>query len=212
MASKRRIDSSGQYKKGEKEAELTSLQIDLLDNLGHFPESKGEHMKDERINNVLQRFQFVMCKQPKLMENAIEILDNYDTRTLPCFQSATIPSRFFYIVQGKDDDYICLPNYCPCRSFFERARRTTGEVRCKHLVAIRLFTALGLVDIKVLPDAQFVEKMSTVERRRDMMKNELAQQSMGSANPPQYLQSHTINDAVMMQTPIAPSFVRPAYM
>ena len=103
MSSRRKSDS-GQHKKGEKEPELTPTQISLLDDMGIPPELAGGRPSDDHIQNVLQRLQFVLCKQPKMLDSVIEILDNYDSRLLPCFQSSSKPSRFFYIVQGKDDD------------------------------------------------------------------------------------------------------------
>mmetsp|Transcript_20315 Transcript_20315/g.37750 ORF Transcript_20315/g.37750 Transcript_20315/m.37750 type:complete len:181 (+) Transcript_20315:404-946(+) len=56
-------------------------------------------------------------------------------------------------VQGDAGVYLCVEGFCSCRNFCTKL--TSGVPLCKHLIAIKLATALEEVNTVVVPDAQY---------------------------------------------------------
>eukprot|EP00658_Telonema_sp_P-2_P004139 TRINITY_DN11553_c0_g1_i2.p1 TRINITY_DN11553_c0_g1~~TRINITY_DN11553_c0_g1_i2.p1 ORF type:complete len:139 (+),score=20.50 TRINITY_DN11553_c0_g1_i2:179-595(+) len=65
----------------------------------------------------------------------IAALDLIDRRKI---KQVIAPSgRSFYVVQGKEEQYLCLRHYCSCQGF-ARTLANREEATCKHCVAARV--------------------------------------------------------------------------
>lgn len=51
--------------------------------------------------------------------------------------------------------YMCLREFCPCRSFYELSKATRERVVCKHLLAILLAISFGSVNVQKVSDESF---------------------------------------------------------
>lgn len=143
------------------EAQLTVLNQLLEDE----PCSKGPCDETKALNFV----RYILWDQVKLVDSAVELIDNMKANdmSITCYASLPVTNskikRRCFRVPGstKGTEYTCYPNFCPCRSFFDMSKQSqypAQTVMCKHLIAIRVATLLGLVTTENLPDPQFVQK------------------------------------------------------
>jgi SWIM zinc finger len=107
--------------------------------------------------------QLILWDHDHLLSNCLELLDD-DRTEIRRIKSATtsrvfwkVPSQSFRGAQQRD--YTCTEKFCSCRSFSEMARTTTSEILCKHLLAVRIGTALNMIVEQVVPDNLFADLM-----------------------------------------------------
>ncbi len=81
----------------------------------------------------------------QLQDIVHEVFQTYNGKRV-CWQ---VPS-------SRDRKYTCLKESCPCRSYFELAKNCRDRVMCKHLLAISLANAFGIVKKHVVTDEQYV--------------------------------------------------------
>ena len=113
--------------------------------------------------DFLKILNFIFIDDRKLLESALDLID--DSLPIRCIESIT-SNRKFWIVTGSrgfnnlflisihnvnsylysGNQYTCLANYCPCRSFIEATKcKEQRVVICKHLVAIKIGTVFESV-------------------------------------------------------------------
>jgi predicted nucleic acid-binding Zn finger protein len=113
-----------------------------------------------------------LSDQEKILDAALEIFDNNSvhddkslTRSLPVIEytcdlagetSEGERRRSFYKVIGsKDREYLCLRQYCSCRSYSQMARNEGRKVLCKHLLAVKIARAMNLLDRRIVSDDEY---------------------------------------------------------
>ena len=126
---------------------------------------------EEQKLRLLQAIHFIMHDQLMLVESSIDVLDNvhhgHPIRKIISASSgrefwkvsSTFPSNRSHGTFAKNH-YVCTSTYCSCKSFAEQAKVFYDDgVLCKHLLAVRIGTALNLIVDEVVDDAIFVEMM-----------------------------------------------------
>ena len=99
---------------------LAVIKKDIDASMGN--ESTGYPQKTRREVLRVANFLFGEENGP-LLDAAIALLDSLDKSTIKCVKSIS-SGRSVYIVRGsKSIEYVCLNNYCSCRSFFERSKQ-----------------------------------------------------------------------------------------
>lgn len=138
----------------------SELQVTLMNAFLRTAEDGSKELPKEAI---LKQIGFILWDHQPLVENCLELFDD-ETKRIRRIKSASttrffwkVPSQSFRGAQKKD--YVCTEKFCSCRSFLELAKSTKSEILCKHLLAIRMGTALGMVVEQVVPDVMFVEMM-----------------------------------------------------
>jgi len=127
-------------------------------------------------DDVLKIARFYLWDQIKVMESALEVLDG-DSR-IRCFESRTADGtiveekcrrRCFWRVpsSGDREPYTCTLGGCDCPRYVELARNADveHEPMCKHIVAVYLGTALGMVEVASLPCEDFVRQLTEAAPR-----------------------------------------------
>lgn len=56
---------------------------------------------------------------------------------------------------SKDREYLCLRQYCSCRSYSQMARNEGRKVLCKHLLAVKIARAMNLLDRRIVSDDEY---------------------------------------------------------
>lgn len=125
-------------------------------------------------DHVLRFARFVLFDQLKVLEGALDVLDRpgrvqrFDS-VVPCdaaqaqgsnnstMKGKSVLARSFWKVPNSDaraghaspSTYTCTETGCTCVRYCELARAADAGLTpmCKHLLAVRLATALGLVDV-----------------------------------------------------------------
>ena len=142
---------------------------------------RSDPLKHPNVDAVLKAARFALWDQPKLVDSAVDLLDSIKANdtTIRCYISVSssnaVPGggggggpsfvlrRKCWRVPGSDKgtEYTCLTHYCPCPTYTEMAKcvQEGRTAVCKHLVAIRIATALSLVTNSVLSEEQYVAKM-----------------------------------------------------
>jgi SWIM zinc finger len=122
-----------------------------------------EESNERSKESVLHQISFILWDHDHLLSNCLELLDD-DRTEIRRIKSATtsrvfwkVPSQSFRGAQQRD--YTCTEKFCSCRSFSEMARTTTSEILCKHLLAVRIGTALNMIVEQVVPDNLFADLM-----------------------------------------------------
>ena len=127
----------------------------------------GDPTKSLLCAEVLKVARFVLFDHGKLVDSAVELIDEQKANGTPikCYFSSTgqQPPRKCWRVPGseKGTEYTCLLHFCPCQSFCEMSKAASPDraVHCKHLSAVRIATALSLVNYQVSQDENsFVAK------------------------------------------------------
>jgi predicted nucleic acid-binding Zn finger protein len=124
---------------------------------------KDGNKKDDVKETVLSQINFILNDQPHIIENCLDLLDD-PTKQIKLIKSATTSRRFWKVPSHSfrgayQKDYICTEKFCPCKSYFELAKITRDEILCKHLMAIRIGTALNVINEQVVIDSVFADMM-----------------------------------------------------
>jgi predicted nucleic acid-binding Zn finger protein len=135
---------------------VSRQQIHLLDRL--LCDKEGGKSTDSSCN-ALRMIGFILFDNSVLIEHCLEIIDDPSRPIRKIINSSS--TRCFWKVpsSSKGKDYVCLKEFCSCRSYFELAKSTSDKVLCKHLATVRIATALDAVQTQVLPEISFVEAM-----------------------------------------------------
>jgi len=135
---------------------------------GTLTTTSRDPLKHPSCDAVLKVARFALWDHPKLVDSAVDLLDSIraNETTIRCYVSVCGASvrRKCWRVPGSDKgtEYTCLLHYCPCPTYTDMAKHVSGgssTAMCKHLVAIRIASALALVQVSVLGEEQFVAKM-----------------------------------------------------
>ena len=139
-------------------------------------------------DDVLRFARFVLFDQLKVLEGALDVLDRpgrvqrFDS-VVPCdsaqaqgnnnstMKGKSLVARSFWKVPNSDSraghattsTYTCTETGCTCVRYCELARAADAGLTpmCKHLLAVRLATALGLVDVGELQQRGDVDAFAT---------------------------------------------------
>lgn len=117
----------------------------------------------QSTETVLQQVAFILFDQQPLVENCLDLLDDESKRITRIKSAST--SRVFWKVPSQSfrganqRDYTCTEKFCPCKSYRESAKSVRHDVLCKHLIAIRIGTALNLVVEQIVTDIAFADMM-----------------------------------------------------
>ncbi len=119
-------------------------------------------------DELLRACRFFLYDQIKVLESAVEIVDGpyvseRNVSKIRCIRSRS-SSRSFWIVPGsRGAEYTCTSCGCTCQNFLELSKSAgvNVEVMCKHLIAIRLATALDGVINETLKDEDWVNELSS---------------------------------------------------
>lgn len=137
----------------------SELQTEMMSSYLHV-DSYGAHPSKE---TVLKQVTFILYDQQPLVENSLDLLDD-ETKRITRIKSAST-SRVFWKVPSQSfrgsnqKDYICTEKFCPCKSYRDLAKLGRHDVLCKHLIAIRIGTALQLVIEQIVTDKVFADMM-----------------------------------------------------
>ena len=119
----------------------------------------------ENSDHVLRLACFYLHDQRKVLEGALEVLDGQERIQCFAFQPECGRRRCFWRVPGatgKSAAYTCVEYGCDCHRYIELAKSSDveHEPMCKHLIAVRVGTALGLIDVTLLSDEDFVKRLA----------------------------------------------------
>mmetsp|Transcript_2748 Transcript_2748/g.2879 ORF Transcript_2748/g.2879 Transcript_2748/m.2879 type:complete len:143 (+) Transcript_2748:71-499(+) len=134
-------------------------QIQMMNYFLKEVKSGSHHTKE----SIIKQIDFILYDQSGLIENCMEILDDQSKQikriksasTIRCFWK--VPSHAFKGAYQRD--YTCTEKYCTCKSFYELAKTSREFVLCKHLLAVRIGTALNLIVESVVKDELFADMM-----------------------------------------------------
>lgn len=110
-------------------------------------------------SEALRWFYYILPDHEKLLEAAVEILDrglsqeigghSHSSPVQEYYLSSN--SRCFWKVAGssRNREYLCLKNYCSCKSFCHIARGPSNRIICKHLLAVKIARVIGLAERKL---------------------------------------------------------------
>ena len=115
---------------------VTNAQFRLLDATTRF--YREQNNEDPSV--VLKAVGFILFDHRKLLESALEVLDQAEAqkRSIQQFQ-CEFSERVFWRVPGSGDkNYTCFAQYCSCPSFSNQAKKTSERILCKHLLALQV--------------------------------------------------------------------------
>ena len=147
---------------------LTDSQHDLLDKViqsFHNDVTINENITEKNdeqaiLNILLTNLAFVLFDNRKILDAAVDILDDSDNLIRHYGTTNASPRRQMWTVKGSlGSDYICLERFCPCPYYMQQARTRKGRILCKHLLAIKLFVAIKRENIQLLGDEDFAKVM-----------------------------------------------------
>jgi predicted nucleic acid-binding Zn finger protein len=118
---------------------------------------------NQKIQNQYDFFRgisFILYDDRKLLDSSLDVLSNLqyiskyicnnngDNRTNDGSYNSN-SNREVYIVSGsRDNQYMCLKRSCTCRHYLELTRQSFNyhdPIVCKHLVAVQIARASGLI-------------------------------------------------------------------
>ncbi len=127
--------------------------------------------------DVIKLARFYLHDQLKVLESALEVLDSESRIT--CFESRHADNitedansrRSFWRVPAATSErepYTCTRGGCDCPRYTELAKNVdeNHEPMCKHIIAVYIGTALGLVDVTIMPCHEFVKHLTDAGARR----------------------------------------------
>ena len=147
---------------------LSDSQHDLLDRViqkfRHDIESNELNVAisnaQSALHTLLTNLAFVLFDNRKILDSAVDILDDSDNSIRHYRTLNASPPRKMWIVKGSQgNDYICLERFCPCAFYLQQARNRKGRILCKHLLAIKLFVAIKRENVQILDDEEFARAM-----------------------------------------------------
>lgn len=119
------------------------------------------------IDELLTAANYLFSEQGKLLDAALEIIDTQDDqrfRPVHEYVEETSSRRYWKVIGSHDTQYLCLEGYCNCPFFMNAMRSHSADVQgrivCKHLIAVRLASALRRVEIHRLPLEKFMAGMN----------------------------------------------------
>lgn len=110
--------------------------------------------------SVLKRFGFILYDNMKLLESALDILDG-DSDSIVKFKNDA-SGRIVWKVRGSQGkEYSCLKNYCSCPSYLNQVRHDplSSSNICKHIIGVKIGTALNKVNERIVNNDKFIELM-----------------------------------------------------
>ena len=117
---------------------------------------------------LLRMCRFYLYDQLKVLESAVDIVDGPFvsggvTSKVRCCHSHSGARSFWMVPGSRGAEYTCVSGGCTCQSYLEMSKSAgvNVEVMCKHLIAIRLATALDMVAHETLSDESFVTQLSS---------------------------------------------------
>ena len=137
---------------------MSDSQIHLIKAMKNSFGENLETLTNERKEEFLKSIAFIMFDNMRLLEASTDILDRGAVKEIVC----TTSNRSCFTVSGsKGGQYLCLRNYCPCRSFFEQAKLNKGEIMVRNAIASALlFYRLFLVQALVSARARWTTRES----------------------------------------------------
>jgi predicted nucleic acid-binding Zn finger protein len=129
------------------------LSIDLLDALCM---ANDKDSVDEK--HILASCAFIMNDNRKLLEASLDIIDDHPT-PVTAYVCGTYGKKCWTVKGSQGREYICLQEFCNCSHFLQQARHTTERIECKHLVCIRIATALRRVVEQEVSVEKFISVM-----------------------------------------------------
>jgi predicted nucleic acid-binding Zn finger protein len=134
---------------------ISDAQWALLEAAFDVPQQQQQIDAGTATSHVLHCMNFIFHDNRRLLEAAVDIIDDFESpvRKYHCEASG----RCLHKVQGAQGrEYICLGDYCSCANFLQTSRHLQKNVICKHLLCIRLATALGKVTVQDITVEKFV--------------------------------------------------------
>lgn len=148
---------------------FSDLQVKLMDSFlcDEAIASSNISLDDDNKAKLLQKFHFILNDHPLMITSCLEMLDDSTVSIRKLISSSS--SRVFWKVpsfsktsrfkSGTKHDYLCTTRFCECKNFLEQSKLCYNNVLCKHLVTIRIATALKLVQQEIVTDTKFIELM-----------------------------------------------------
>jgi hypothetical protein len=141
----------------------------------------------ESTDHILRLASFYLHDQRKVLEGALDVLDGQERIQCFAFQPECGRRRCFWKVPvstGKSAAYTCVEYGCDCHRYIEMAKSNDveHEPMCKHLIAVRVGTALGLVDVTFVSDEDFVRKLAENQERSLFYSHSSSSASFSSAH------------------------------
>lgn len=134
---------------------ISDTQFELLHTLVDISNTKSTKDSDSILHSLCT----TLHDQPKLLEHALEILDN-DGKYKPVRQFTDPSQRRFFVVRGaQGQDYICFEQYCSCQSFSQLSRSCNTRVLCKHMLAVHIACAMHGTDDHSISSEEFATTM-----------------------------------------------------
>ena len=158
---------------------LNPAQVEFLDGLlthaqAPPPPRAGEEavVVDEASarEHVFRAVQFMLHDHSQLVESGIDVLGN-ETQPIRRVVSASSGRAFWKVPSTNTShnqhsrgggDYVCTLTYCSCKSFSDQAKALSADqyILCKHLLAVRMGTALNVIESATVSDAAFADSMA----------------------------------------------------
>ncbi len=133
----------------------TKIQVELIDLVCE------QHTVSQSVDedSVLKQFGFILFDNLKLLESALDILDN-DNDSIVKY-TVDVSNRIVWKVKGSQGkEYTCLDSFCSCPSFLQQVRQDpSGCIMCKHLLGVKLATCLKRATSRTVNNDKFVELM-----------------------------------------------------
>ncbi|KAK7925696.1 hypothetical protein WMY93_008006 [Mugilogobius chulae] len=93
--------------------------------------------------------------------SALQALDLVDQRSVTCLSSPS-GRQTFQVTGGSGRMYICLVSchFCPCPAFAYTVLRRNEGLLCKHLLAVYLSQAMGVMQQETVSDQEMTTLLS----------------------------------------------------
>lgn len=144
---------------------LVQLEESLLEQL------KTSYEKDKIINDDLLESLYFIYKNPFL--EVLNLIDKFDqqvnslddkTNPEPLASIIRCEKRFIYQVKGSINYYLFDKiNFCTCSSFKYNVLHKSEYLYCKHLVMIKILTAMNRLPVKEVKQTELSQLIKQIQ-------------------------------------------------
>eukprot|EP00968_Pinguiococcus_pyrenoidosus_P014910 scaffold1355_cov268-Pinguiococcus_pyrenoidosus.AAC.92 len=107
---------------------------------------------------LIRVLNFMLHDDRSLLENALRLLDRGRIRKVCAEKSG----RSFFSVASGHQSFSCFSEYCSCKTFVEAAKESPRPFLCAHLLATKIATAWGVLEVDTVSDSTFSAHLSKV--------------------------------------------------
>lgn len=125
--------------------------------------------EERQRENFLRALDFILGDHEHLLDHCMDVIDSATAcqKSIRKLISNTTGRSFWKVPSTntnksmqRQNEYICTSSYCSCKSFTELAKGISDDgLICKHLLAVQVATALGLIEEEAISDDKFANEL-----------------------------------------------------